>query len=627
MSRHLIQPLAPGTYQLCGQLFGNQTPIQLAELLAYPQRQADPGTTGQWLVSHALRDAATAASARVSQIFVATACRLGLLAHRLAPAFVERLRVQEPLCLLADTSALYHGIFEQALRLRRSHPTHVAFPDQAWMELQRQREEAAGKASPLGAQASAPSELERWLNQVNGHRRHFTGTRVLQRIRAGGVIVHHARPPDAMVRYFGAERGSGAGDEAGAAAEADIAAGYYRDRLILEAARELRSSLSGMAVVLVTADSNLAAHAHAEGFTVGFGQFCAAPEPFLLSSPFFDPYDLALRHVAVEQFLEELLWQWRSICLRRAGDPTLLRYELPRGFDLTLLELSERVEVSRTVVSNQIPWRPQASEMEKATEESMELPRTAPSPADLITGLLAPEAVGSKPEGVRSYLAALGWASQSQEGRLLLTPRGAELAAAWRALTASDVLACASWLARAGRDIAALRNVATLLQRLHGKGLGLHKSNEIERLLDLKEKPGRSLRVLAHAFGLLINLNGKVSLVQNASLDTAEGALLQNIPADGIRVDRLFTLLAMRAPMSAPLFRAALASLVNKGSLRTSGTYPDQGGGEGTSRVSLELVVPTDKGAKTSTFDLGAGDFLPGTNSVQTVYPAAPGAQ
>ncbi len=638
--------VAPGTYRLCSLLAGGQSSVELAELVAYPQRSSGKGKdmTGQWVL--AAPDAPNdnpedqRQVARLREIWAAVTCRLGLLPPRLAHSFVQVLQRPEPLCLLADTSSLYHGVFEQALRLRGMRPTHVAFPDQAWMELQRQREEAGKRPQKAGQRSNAPgvsgtrrsdqetnpvlgeqSPLARWLIQVGRHRRHFTGTRVLNRIRSSGIIVHHARPSDAMVRYFGAERGSGAGEDTEGDSDVDLAPGYYRDRLILEAARQTRANLSGMRVFLVTADSNFATHAYAEGFDVGFGQQAMAPSPFLVSSPFFDPYDLALRHVTVEALLEELLWQWRVLSLQREGESKVVQYDLPREFELTLLELAEDVKIKQQSFHDRPKWYPQRNSRTNVEGHTQRRPpRTAPAPAQLIQSLLSLPGIQPRPE-TRAYLEALGWANAALGEELIPTPRGEELARRWRLLGPMAIEDWSDWLRDAGHDLATLPETAQLLAALTEMGPGMHKASDLEQHLQQNERLVRSQRALAHAFGLVVNLGGKITRTSLMSSSEAMTLLWSHIPKDGIRVDRLFTSLLPSNPLGVPLFRHALRLLLKAKQLRPGGTNPDRGGGEqGASPVKVDAIIPggTD-GVSKVTYDLGAGDFLPG-DSHQAVY-------
>ncbi len=621
--------LSPGTYRLCAPLLGGQEQVELAHIFAYPRQAAGAGqaAAGQWLLV-VRGDAEKPEGIKLREIWAAVASRLGLLPPRLAPSFMAALQRDEPICLLADTSSVYHGVLELAIRLRGQRPTHLAMPDQAWMELQRHRELANRPApKPDAAPPTQEDRLSRWLSQVHWHRRHITGARVLGRIRRSGVIVHYARPPEAMVRYFGADRGAGTSEEPGA--ESDVADGYFRDRLILEAARQQRALLGGMPVFLVTADANFAAQARVEDFAVGFGQRASIPDPFLLTSPLFEPYDLALRHISLEILLEELLWQWRALSLQQEGDSQIRHFRLPgSSFDLTLLELAEEVPVHTEIQSGQPRWMRETFGSATTTRSEPALPLTAPTACQLIESLINLPVQPLKVDQA-DYLRALGWVSKDANEALRLTDRGNRLSTSWRALKQDDVLAWSTWIADAATDVAKLPETAQLLKALIDLGNKLQKSSDLEGYLKRKEKPLRSQRALAHAFGLVVNLGGKVCRTVQLSPDEAATELLSQIPTDGIRVDRLFTSLLDRRPLSIPQFRQAISSLLAMGRIRPGGTLPDAGGGEGTSRVTVDAIVPREHGPVTTvdkvTYDLGAGDFLPGL-SVQAIYPVQVGA-
>jgi hypothetical protein len=126
----------PGCYILGSQRANQQ--VNFGGLVINPAEQSSD-KTGQWSLKFCTFDDADIDS-QMRQIFVSIACRLGLMPVQFVERFEKALLSPEPICLVADTSSLFNGSFEQAVRLRTGKPTHLAVPDQVYMEIQRQRE-------------------------------------------------------------------------------------------------------------------------------------------------------------------------------------------------------------------------------------------------------------------------------------------------------------------------------------------------------------------------------------------------------------------------------------------------------------------------------------------------------
>lgn len=320
------------------------TPLGLAKLRIFPSH-AESTDGGRWLLRLDLPgDIDPKSKSRAKEEFSGVAARLGLIAPRLAEPFRQALQSPKPLALIADTSALYTGVFEQAVRMRQGLPTHLAIPDQVYMELQRQREPWGAKrrdrklpstkadhldqTPPPDKQTASAGRLapvDEWLSQRRGAPPFMAIERVLSRLQnESGQVLHQTRPADSLVRYFGGERGAGAEEDdlsEGAYEDGDdrIAANFYRDRLILEAVRAEQIRLHQLPMWLVTSDEKLAVHAQLEGFLVGYGQRAQSPDPWLVGSPWVDAHTLSLRHISAGDFIAELIQQWGTVTLQEEG--------------------------------------------------------------------------------------------------------------------------------------------------------------------------------------------------------------------------------------------------------------------------------------------------------------------
>ena len=167
------------------------------------------------------------------------------------------------------------------------------------MEMQRRRER-----EPKAESSEHP--LHESLVATARYNLPLVGTRVIERIRGRlKYVIHHARPPEAMVRYFGSEQGSGAEDESGPVDSAGV--NFQRDRLLLEAVRHVPTFLPpDVPVWFVTGDAKLAAQADCEGFRVGFSWKPTQPSRFVVTSPHIDPYTLLPHFVPWQEVVEEI---------------------------------------------------------------------------------------------------------------------------------------------------------------------------------------------------------------------------------------------------------------------------------------------------------------------------------
>lgn len=659
----LFTNLASGTYQVGAIAKGGQS-VALGTVCAYPLQVEGEGSEGesaigQWLFHLSAPGSLPPKSRqRLSQLLEGVTARLGLLPVRLSPSFRQALLSSAPLCLVADTSSLYHGTLEQALKLRRGKPTHVAIPDQVFMELQRQRERSAsyrGVEIETPAEKSVEDPLINWIDEVFAQRRYVIGIRVLRRLALYGAIVHFVRPPEAMVRYFGAERGSSTSEDAGAAMDSDtddVGPDYYRDRLILEAARQQQLQLPSVPVWLVTADAKLAVQAQVEGFHSGFGQRATAPDPFIITSPYMGVHDLKIYHVSAWEFFEELVWSWRSLTLQSKNSAERLEWRLPEQklFEAALLELREGSVgfLFKKAVSG-IRWLPgdgalhiqvkgaSIEGMDKFGQPPTMVPasKSAPEAAKLINALLylvqnghiSSFAYNSYGESVVAYLKALGWADELED-KVRPTPRAESLARAWNSLRPSDVRAWAAWLTDAAVDLSRLQPIAALLAALPtAPGEKIFRAS-LEEQLGCPTSSLKKQAALSNAFGLLVRLSGTIWACRPFNVEDAARLIVAEI-GSGIRLDRLFTSLLKKNPISIPLFRGALMLLWADGRIRPDGALPDAGGGEGSTPVRVGVTVPivpegkevSEAQAQSIEYNLGNGDFLPVGQSCQAIFP------
>lgn len=618
-------PLASlrGVYVLTGAVVrdGAEVSISLGTLHVHEATSDPAAPPGQWTL------ALPAGADKRRQVMIDVASRLGLLPVRFAPSFLSALRSPEPMVLVADTNALLHGILAQALRVRERRPTHVAIADQAFMEVHRQREKAhASKAPPADSKApkragtpeKAISPEEQWAGRAERATYLAAAARTLDRVRADGHVTHVARPPDAMVRYLGGHHGAGEADEAApAAGRVEVGANALRDRLMLEAAAQHRVRMPGIQAWFVTGDALLAEQAKMEGLLVGYGWRCDAIEPPVLASPFLYAHTLDLRHVGVDEFLEELVWSCEFIALQRPHEDRLLVGRLPG-------QKRERALAAMREEEHGIFWETRKAKP-IADDPASGLPRKAPGAERLLSrllGLLRPSAPADEVEKrADAYLRALGWFDGTG-----LTDRGRALASGWAA--AASPLAWSAWMDDAGADIKRLPQIAALLEALAQSPGATDKQ--------LQKECGESASTveaqlrLANAFGVAVRLGNKSwpardissaeldSLVLNVIVQHVE----RNASTKAANLAQCFLALLENASnaggaISVPAFRAAVVRLHERDEIRLSGGTPTS------SRAKARVLVSTPEGGvKSEEKDLGHGDFLvPNTPAIVATLP------
>jgi len=588
------------------------TPVKLFDLTIFPRSSADKAS-GQWVLK--IAPDKSEHFAQCLQKFVGVTCRLGLTpAHFVAP-FEASLSGAGPICVIADTNALYHGLIDHVLRARGTASTHVALPDQVMMELQRQREHSWVK-EPLPA-AEMKSDFNTWCQETVKHPRRIAAARALRRLRNQGILVHLARPPDALVRYFGGSAGAPAEEDGGGKPAEYSAPNYFRDRLILEAAYNVRAEMPHVPVWLLTADANLAAHADTEGFNVAYG-WRADITHGLVTSPFVDPRVLRVFHVPVWDLLAEMIWCFRSVWLQEVGEPTRLVCTLPSDRrDQVLAELDQDNDGLRWVHENhERPW-PTSGPASSGATIGPQVPAKAPTPQGILEALTAlgrgplkAAQILKLPESVSPYLRALRWATPETSSEVI-TPRGEDILHLW--LSAKDG-AVGSWYDFITTVAADLRNLPPI-ERLSGS-LSSNKSKTDDQLakdLSLSDRTVQTLATLANAFGICVRIQGKTWGVTQRSLAAAEDEFLQTLTrmqsaqdTKAIPVERLFTYQLDNGAMDLPNFRTALATLVAAGRVSISGTSPSE------TPVRVRVIRPSSSAPEPEHVEvnLGAGDWL-----------------
>jgi hypothetical protein len=618
-----------GTFRLGSRVRGQgaaEENIGLGILQVFAAVQGDRDSEpGQWIFSVDPDESGT----QRRDFFIEVASRLGLLPMQFARSFEDELRREEPLCLLADTSALYDGTLTQALALRAGRPTHVAIADQAMMEIQQQREQTWALREKLEAPDLPAAEggrreetsVGRWARAAARAKYLSAAGRALLRLRVAGHVVHVARPPAALVRYFGGSRGSMEGDEGSPGGDL-VGSNVLRDRLILEAAFQQRVELPGVRLVLLTDDALLAEQAKLEGLSVGFGWLATTLEPRLLTSPFINPRTLKLNHVPVRDLLDELVWSCSVVTLQREQEGKVLVARVPTQKRERILAAMDgyRVLWRQENVGNSV-WVPEVP----ATFMSS-VPRKSPTAQKLLERLLdllagqgartaSPREEQPEAEDVRisdAYLRALGWLSE-QDDSMHLTERGRQLATRWLKLKPRDVEGWVAWMADAGGDFQKLAPLEATLREV--------EANPDIKDDDLAARRGEHVRTvsaqmsLASAFGRAVRLDGKNWRVAPWTDAEAERAVLDAIEAvlrkgpEGVRAARVasvFTTLLRDKPMGLPVFRGALLRLRDAGRVRFTGSSPEK------SRVRIMVLQPVTEGAgvRATKVDLGDGDYL-----------------
>jgi hypothetical protein len=610
-----------GTYIL-GTEHLNQN-IEFGVLVVYPQ-EYESQKVGQWHLTFRTFDFPESPNIDndMRQIFINMACRLGLMPIHFLKRFEEALLSIKPICLVADTSSLFNGSLEQALHLRSGKPTHLAIPDQVYMEIQRQREskplsKEESNSTSDDANKEKPIILRELLRESYSHNRQISTVRALRRIeKQSGLIVHTVRPPEAMVRYFGSERGSAIDDENKSERLAWDSPNYHRDRLILEAVRNQRVLLPNIPVWLVTGDANFAIQADVEGFQVGYSWLPSVPNVRMITSPYIEPRTLTPYHLPVEAFLEEWLWYWKNITLQLSGNTKRESWTLPDKRERFRLELNDLgTECIKTEKPKSCPRRSAAQVLNSLPPST--IPLKAPLPDKLLDGLQAladkqNEQITITPD-IKSYLQALGWA---QNSTMSLTAKGKDLITRWNQLNREKVIEWCEWIRDAGNDFLRLEPQKQFQKAL--PSFGSKGKDELAKDLGISKGNVDSQSILANAFGIGVRINSKSwktpwkTQQEAANLILNTTFQLKDTTSSGVQVGKvLATLLNSTTPLSLANFRLGLFQLVKSGKIEVNGTSPEK-------HIKIKVLIPNDG---LQEIDLGAGDFLIPGKSCQFIIP------
>lgn len=577
------------------------------------------GPPGQWVfwLDEALQDGRST--------LIELAARLGLVPLHFSDDFENILKKPGPICLVADTNTLYHGSLFQALEARRHKATHVAIADQVLMELQKQREVAytrpsrESRAAPKQEPTENGNSSERlWVKTARRATQTAAGGRTLRKIRDLGHIVHVARPPDAMVRYFGGSRHAG---EDAALESSDegadlVGSNTLRDRLILEAVLRQRVVVPGVPVFLLTDDALLAAQASIEGVNVGFSWLPSKIEPAILTSPFISPRSLEIKHVPLEDFLDELLWTAGNVVLRREGERRAITARLPaKKRDRVLCELNDR--------GHQVTWSEERSDPWSRVRT---VAQKSPSPEALVAALLGglnapvPDGPREVDRYCRQYLGVLGWIDEGGQ----LTARGRDLATTWLRLDYDDVDAWASWIEGASPDLRKLEPIATVVATLEDAGTA--DDTTLGKNLGISTGTVAAQMGLASAFGLVVRLGSKGRAAASWDNAPAKAAIVRAIQqmlneatgTTAVNIGRLFT--SLQRPelpaMAFHVFRRALLNLENEGRVVFSGSVPSS-----SSDVKIQVLMTSsdDRQVKWSRVAIGSGAHIVAGRSAKVV--------
>lgn len=578
-------------------------------LTVYPIEPKSP-EAGQWVFTGLPCDDAT------SRALWAVGSSVGLVPVFFHKRYRELLVSPTPICLVADTNALFNGTALQAVKLRGRYSTQFVVPDQVFMEVQRQRE----ARPPTGADGAQPE-----LRLQDAVRRART-SRALRRIANLPLPVHHVRPPEAMVRYFGGTGVEGDGVQG-------VGPNYHRDRLIIEALRQQRAALPNMPVYLLTSDARMAVQAELEGFEVIFSEMPQARGvPLVLTSPWIEPYRFVDDHIEVTDFVEELVWNLRKVALQAHGKATGTVWSLPGDeLDVARLELgvaAPREPETRSMGRKTWPGTPPAALDEAAHEDAQHIvaPAKAPGAGSLLETVVrvAEAERAGVPleqvfEPVLPYIKALGWADE-REGRLFCTPEGYALGREWAPAANGDPQAWLVWMRQGADKIMKVSSVVAARRWLSdkgrendeslGKGIGISKSN------------AGALARLMSSFGLCVRTRGFIFPTRTAEGEQAATWIHEAIrtrqasaqdPGAAVRVEAVFLDVLKAHGVSLIDFRDGLLRLHGQGLIKLSGSAPASTGGD---PLAVDAVVPRDGLPAFTQVHLGAGDFLvPGESS------------
>ena len=588
----------------------------IAHVVVWPQNTAEANEPGQWLaICNPGRY-----KGQLSRVLLATGSRLGLIPVHFSPEFERALVSQATMCLVADTNAVYNGAIYQALRLRRGKSTTLIIPDQVQMEMQKRRERSApelDKGTPEDFVKVARYNLPR------------LGSRVLSRVKDQlHYIPNHARPPEAMVRFFGSDAGDRQEEEA-TAQPASVGPNFQRDRLILEVVRHAPNLLPpGLPVWLITGDGNLAEQAHSEGFYVGMSWLAELPTTFPITSPHIDPRALTSQHVSWSEFSEELVWTFGFASFQVAGETKAFELRLPEARDRILLREGQPLPsycAKEIAAKSWNPQKPASTGMVgPATIAGPSAPRKAPAAQSLIRFLLAASdgvPISKVFEPVRPYLTALEWV-RAQDDRYALTDQGRGIVERWRNLTRDSVVEHCDWIRDVGKEISKLASAASVLEAANTASSGA----EIATSLGWAERDVQAQIRLLSAFALLVRLDDSFATARRYSRDDAKKIVLDALRsgqgveayAGVVPADKLYMKLARSERLAIIEFRLAVWELFQQGLLRPSGSaHPT----EKSEAVYVELLVPDQEGVPmVEKVNLSAGDFLIPKESSQAFH-------
>lgn len=594
-----IKNLGPGEYALGVRTSERSHPFGTIWIWPRSSRSPNPspGLLGQWFLE--LRTSALEATGLPAAEWAELLGRLGLHPIDIGQPLLEDLRSQKPIAIVADTSALHSGAALQVCGLRDGRPTHFAVPDQTYMEIHSQREDKT-----LGNKAS---------QRVRTNLAMFMAVRHLRRLRAAGHVIHFARPPEAMVRYLGAERGGAVADEDPQASGPAKAPSYVRDRLVIEAARACHRAAPELPLYLLTTDVKLALQAEVEQFNSALCRVPNLPSVPRYGSPWISPYTLQMLHLPVDELLAELSWTLGHVYLQQKGAADAISWQLPAQKEAARLLLQGKHLEATTF---RLPREAAAADVPP------EVPKKPPSAAALMEALLKlTSGVGKTltlgDEG--PFLVAFEWALR-QGDHYTATPAGMVAGNKWRSLTVDDVLGWCDWMDATAASALGVTTIRDALSAISARGPGQARDTDVQRKLMVGQETARKFVVFASGFGAFIRIDGKLWAPQKVA--DPEGAVLDAIQrvaarsgASAAPAERVFTDLLSQAALPFHVFRRAIYRLVEKGTIerdRGTVTRPPK---TGESHVRQRVLVPDGKGGVVfREVDLGEGDFLiPGT--------------
>lgn len=589
----VVDNLTPGEYTV-----GTRTadgPVPFAQLWLWPATNIS-SHAGQWILE--LQRGNLDDTGLDEDGWAEMLGRLRLHPVSVSAPFLEKLRSDEPMAIIADTSALHSGAALQICMLRYGKPTLFAVPDQAYMEIHSQREHLV-------------SGEGRNSRRVRTNLGMFMAVRHIRRLRSAGHVVHFARPPEAMVRYLGSDHGAGPGDEQTVLTNRSKAPSYVRDRLVIEATRALHRTTPHLPFYVLTADIKLALQSHLEQFPSGLCSVLKLPSSLRYGSPWFSPYTLKLCSLPIGELLSEFAWTLGSVYVQRKEETEATEWRLPEvSNDAARYLLGEIPLKSARFRANRIAVA--------IGDEGTDVPKrtpTAQSIVEAVIRLLNNPLKQSDYTDAVPFLLAIGWASRKDDS-ISATPAGETAARTWLSLSTSDVIGWCDWMDAASRLI---QNVSTIREvlKIVGSRSGPTRDSDVAKKLGVSDETARKLLVFTSIFGLIIRLGGKLWLPADTS--DAEAQVLEAVRRVAARsrgsaapTERVFTDLLSHYPLTLQSFRRAIHALVERHLIeRDRGTVRNPPKGTDENPVKLRTIIPDGKGGVAAIdVDLGHGDFL-----------------